>query len=82
MQVAFWSEPLETLLGRLQSSPDGLSGEEAARRNESLRTTRLKPVIDVQPLRLLLAQLRNPIMLIMLSAAGISYFLSDRTDAV
>ncbi|HZH49523.1 MAG TPA: cation-transporting P-type ATPase, partial [Nitrospira sp.] len=82
MPVAFWSETLETLLGRLQSSPDGLSGEEAARRNESLRMTRLRPVTDVQPLRLLLAQLRNPIMLIMLSAAGISYFLSDRTDAV
>jgi Mg2+-importing ATPase len=81
MPVAFWSETLETLLGRLQSSPDGLSSEEAARRNESLHTIRLKPGTDVQPLRLFFAQLRNPIMLILLSAAGISFFLSDRTDA-
>ena len=81
MPVAFWSETPDTLLRRLQSSPDGLSGEEAARRNESLRTTRLKPGTDVQPLRLFFAQLRNPIMLILLIAAGISFFLSDRTDA-
>ena len=82
MPVAFWSETPDSLLRRLQSSPDGLSSEEAARRNELLRATRLKPGTDVQPVRLFFAQLRNPIMLILLSAAGISFFLSDRTDAV
>ncbi len=82
MPLAFWSESLDTLLERLQSSAEGLSGEEAARRNDSLSATRLKPRTDLQPLRFFLGQLRNPIMLILLSAAGISFFLSDRTDAV
>ena len=82
MPLAFWSESLDTLLERLQSSAEGLSGDEAARRNDLLSATRLKPRTDLQPLRFFLGQLRNPIMLILLSAAGISFFLSDRTDAV
>ena len=82
MPIPFWSESLESLLDRLATSREGLSSAEAARRNESLQATRLKPGVDLQPLRFLFSQLRSPIVLILLSAAGISFFLSDRTDAV
>ena len=78
----FWSEPTDALLARLQTKPDGLSGKEAARRHEAARATRLTPSTDVQPLRLFLAQLHSPIMLILLGAAGISFFLADRNDAL
>ena len=36
----------------------------------------------MNPLVLLLAQFRSPIILILVSAAAVSFFLSDRTDAL
>ena len=78
----FWSEPVDDLLRRLQATADGLSGEDAQRRREVARGARLKPSTDVQSLRVLLAQFRSPIILILLCAALVSLFLSDRTDAV
>lgn len=47
-----------------------------------MAAVRLKPHQDLRPLLVLLAQFRNPIILILLFAAVISLFLADRTDAL
>ena len=78
----FWSTPVEALLHRLQTRPDGLRAEEARERQAQYASTRLKPRQDIRPLLALLSQFRSPIILILLFAATMSLFLADRTDAL
>ena len=81
-QEAFWSLPAEDLLARLRSTPEGLAADEARNRLTRYAALRLKPHRDIRPLVLLLAQFRSPIILILMFAAVVSFFLSDRTDAL
>ncbi|MEC4890227.1 MAG: magnesium-translocating P-type ATPase [Nitrospira sp.] len=78
----FWSTPVEALLRRLQTNPDGLSTEEARQRRARYVSIRLKPRQDIRPLLVLLAQFRSPIVLLLLSAAAVSFFLASHTDAL
>lgn len=79
---SFWSRPSGELLDRLHTRPDGLRAEEARERQIRYASSRLKSHRHIQPFLLLLSQLRSPIVLILLFAATVSYFLSDRTDAL
>lgn len=78
----FWSPPLPELLRRLDTSLEGLTSEEAHQRlirfgaNHLRRKSRLRKAV------LLLSQFKSPIVLILLSAAGLSLFLGNATDAV
>lgn len=81
-EVAFWAVPLDELLHRLETKPEGLGSEEAERRRRRLASRRLKPRQDIHPLTVLLAQFRSPIILLLLGSAIISLFLADRTDAL
>ena len=69
------------VLRELQSGPDGLTAAEAARRlagwgpnTISSHRARLLPV--------LWRQLRSPLLALLLSAATVSYFVGERSDAV
>ena len=78
----FWSVSGDDLLRQLQSSAQGLAGDEAARRlgaNGASRTGGRRPT---GPLVLLLSQFKSPIILILLFAVGLSFFLRDVTNAV
>ena len=79
---AFWSLPANDLLARLGTSPEGLRTEDAQERQSRYASLRLKPHQDIQPLLVLLAQFRNPIVLILLFAATVSFFLASHTDAL
>jgi len=78
----YWAVPEDELLCRLQTGPDGLGAEEAQRRRAHYASSRLKPHQDIRPLQVLLSQFRSPIILILVFAAIVSLFLSDRTDAL
>ena len=78
----YWTIPADELLVRLQTRPDGLRAEEAQQRQAQYASARLKPRQDIRPLYVLLSQFRSPIILILLFAATMSLFLSDRTDAL
>ncbi|BFU94807.1 MAG: hypothetical protein NTNFB02_15290 [Nitrospira sp.] len=79
---SFWSMPCAELLDGLQTRPEGLRTEEARERLMLYASSRLKLHRRAQSFLLLLSQVRNPIVLILLFAAAVSFFLSDRTDAV
>src|SRR5262249_47780721 len=70
----------EEVLERLASSAAGLSAEEAAR-----RLGRFGPNALSRPrgaaLRILLRQLRNPLLGLLLVATAVSFGVGDRTDA-
>ena len=78
----FWNLPAGALLAQLQSQPEGLAAEEARTRRARYAGFRLNPNRDIRPLVLLFAQFRSPIILILMFAAIVSFFLSDRTDAL
>ena len=68
-------------LAGLGSRPDGLSAAEA---EERLRTAGPNAIRShhAQPLAVLGRQLRSPLLLLLLAAATVSFFVGERSDAV
>ena len=63
------------------SAPDGLTTAEATERLEVIGPNTLR-THKAQPLRLLARQLRSPLLLLLAVTATLSFFLSDRSDAI
>jgi Mg2+-importing ATPase len=78
----FWSQPLETLLASLRSTPNGLSTAETRQRQELYGPNLLETKEKVTALRLFLNQFKSPIILILLFATGLSALLKDWIDAL
>lgn len=78
----YWNEMPEELFTALQCSAQGLTTQEAEHRLEEIGLNLLKPKKQVTRLNLFLNQFKSPIVLILLSAAIISAFVRDWTDAV
>jgi P-type Mg2+ transporter len=79
---SFWAVPAADLLAQLGSTSAGLTGSEAAARLAGAGANQLRPRKRTDELTLLLAQFKSPLILILLFAAGLSYFLHDRADAL
>ncbi len=80
--LAFWSAPPAELLQRLQTRPLGLTNDDAQQRLTRYGSNLLKPKKRSDALTLLLAQFKSPLILILLFAAGLSFFLHDPADAL
>ncbi len=80
LPLAFWSVSASELLQHLQTTPQGLTNQEAQRRLAGARAHLLKPAKRTDTLTLLLVQFKSPIILILLFAAGLSLFLHDAAD--
>lgn len=78
----FWSLPESDLIERLRPTPEGLSSEQAEKRAESNRKNLLKPPIETDWIPILLSQFKSPIIVILLFAAVLSFFLSSPVDAL
>jgi len=78
---AFWSIPAPELFRQLQTTPQGLTSNEAEQRIARYGFNLLKPKKRSDTLSLLIAQFKSPIILILLFAAGLSFFLHDPADA-
>jgi Mg2+-importing ATPase len=78
---AAWAEPQADLLARLQSTPDGLSTTEAQERLQQHGRNRLRRPVARSPLRVLAAQFRSPLVLILVFAAVVSLATGDLLDA-
>ncbi len=77
----YWNQPTERLLTALDSSPQGLSGEEAARRLAQVGPNALKPQRDLTAWRTLASQFSSPLVLILIVAALISAVVQEWVDA-
>ncbi|MFC5404670.1 cation-transporting P-type ATPase [Cohnella soli] len=78
---SFWSLPTEEVMERLETTSEGLTQNEAEQRFIRFRSDMLKPRKRMETLLLLLSQIKSPIILILLFAAGLSFFLRDSIDA-
>ncbi|MFZ1980053.1 MAG: magnesium-translocating P-type ATPase [Smithella sp.] len=79
---AYWSVTQRDLLTGLGTKPEGLSSPEAKQRLMDYGANLLKPPKRSDTLSLLLAQFKSPIILTLVFAAGLSFFLQDPIDAV
>jgi P-type Mg2+ transporter len=78
---AFWSVSAADSLQMLQTEKEGLSSVEARQRLARYGANLLKPRKRSDAWTLLLAQFKSPIILILLFATGLSFFLRDPADA-
>ncbi len=80
--VPFWSLAASDLLAQLGTNLQGLQDAEARRRLRQAGADGLKARPRLETLTLLLAQYKSPIILILLFAAGLSFFLRDNADGL
>ena len=78
----FWNLPADQVLGKLQSTLQGLSNEDAKERLNKYSSNSLKQKQKSHTLTLLLNQFNSPIILILIVAAILSSFLEDAIDAI
>lgn len=79
--LPFWSLGKADLPDYLKTPDVGLSGNEAARRLSVYGANRLRPQKRSDVLSLLIAQFKSPIIIILLFATGLSFFLHNIADA-
>ncbi|MDD5579676.1 MAG: magnesium-translocating P-type ATPase [Methylobacter sp.] len=77
----FWSISADQQLKLLAATPQGLANEEANRRIKRYGANRLNNKKQTGNLRLFLAQFKSSIILILLFATGLSFYLHDQVDA-
>jgi P-type Mg2+ transporter len=71
----------DSVLEALDSGPQGLSSEEAARRLQEVGPNALVSH-GARPVAILLRQLRNPLLILLVTTAVVSAFVGERTDAI
>jgi Mg2+-importing ATPase len=77
----FWSLPAGELQQRLDTGPGGLTTAEAKHRFGIYGPNRLRPAKRTDAFTLLLAQFKSPLILILLGAVILSFFLGEPVDA-
>ena len=78
----FWSVSAEQALRNLNTTPDGLMTPEASERLERYGPNLLKSRRRMGSFTLFLSQFKSPIIIILLFAAVLSFFLEDRVTAL
>ena len=81
-QTGFWSVPAAEMLAHLDASVEGLSSEDASRRLARHGANLLKPHARSNAFTLMLGQFKNPIIVLLLFATGLSFFLHDPVNAL
>jgi len=82
LSPAFWSVSVTEMLRILESKKKGLTGSEAKKRLKLYGSNLLKPKKQSDALTLLISQFKSPIILILLIATVLSFFLHDPVDAL
>jgi Mg2+-importing ATPase len=78
----FWNISADDMLKSLDSAKNGLTGIEAKKRLSIYGANQLKPKKRSNLLTLIVSQFKSPIILILLIATGLSFFLRDPVDAI
>jgi len=77
----YWSMPIRTVFEDLKTSHKGLSEEEAEKRLLIYGLNEIKKERKSSPIRILLRQFANALVLVLLAATAVSYFLGDMVDS-
>jgi Ca2+-transporting ATPase len=74
--------PVEQVFDRLKSTPQGLSGEESARRLSEFGPNELQSAARISPWQILLEQFKNVLVIILLIATLLSLFLGHGIESI
>ena len=77
----FWNSSIAQQFQQLTATRQGLTNEEAKLRKKRYGVNRLNNKKEVGNVQLFFAQFKSSIILILLFATGLSFFLHDRVDA-
>ena len=80
--IKYWSVSADDLLKQVRSTTDGLTNEEAKHRLDTYGPNLISPKKGYNFSRLLWAQFKNPIILILVFAAVVSFFLHDTSTSI
>jgi P-type Ca2+ transporter type 2C len=78
----FHALSIESALSRLHSSPEGLTAEEAGRRLAEYGPNELQAAHRITAWEVLFAQFKNVLIIILLVATALSFFLGHQLEAV
>jgi P-type Mg2+ transporter len=78
---SFWNVSATELLGRLHVTASGITTDEARKRIAGYGPNRLRPKKRSDVFTLLLVQFKSPIVIILILATGLSFFLHNPVDA-
>jgi Ca2+-transporting ATPase len=81
-QTLWYTMPVEEVWKQLETSPEGLSREEAARRLERYGPNTLKEEKRISPWELFLGQFKNFLIILLIIATVVSVFLGETLDAI
>jgi P-type Mg2+ transporter len=79
---SFWSISVAEMFKKLETAKEGLTSNEAKKRLTFYGSNLLKPKKRSDVFTILLAQFKSPIILILLFATVLSFFLRDPVDAI
>jgi len=79
---AFWSLPVADTLQQFGATTEGLKTDDASQRLARCGSNVLKPQARSNALMLLLGQFRNPIVILLVFATALSFFLHDAVNAL
>lgn len=77
----YWSIPIDQVFQKLRTSASGLSEADAKQRLDKLADGK-SDHHDFHSLHLFIDQFKSPLILMLLFAAGLSYYLEDHADAI
>jgi Mg2+-importing ATPase len=81
-EAGFWSIPATGMFEQLGATADGLGTADAQRRLVQYGANLLKPETRSNAVTLLLGQFKSPIIVLLLFATGLSFFLHDPVNAL
>jgi P-type Mg2+ transporter len=81
-QASFWSIPPSDVFRKLQTTAAGLTDDEAGKRLKQYGSNLLGPTNKSDTPALLVAQFKSPIIIILIIAGVLSYFLGDPINAL
>ena len=82
LKRSFWALPMSEVLDVLATSRNGLTDEAAEERQQVFGKNALPHAARLTKLRILLRQLKSPLLLLLSVAAAITFFLQDYKDAL
>jgi Ca2+-transporting ATPase len=80
--MPFYTLSIESAFSRLESSPEGLTSAEAARRLAEFGPNELQAAHRVTPWQILFEQFKNVLIIILLIATTLSFFLGHGLEAI
>jgi Mg2+-importing ATPase len=78
----FWNKSAQELFSSLGTSSSGLNGDAVNERLTEYGLNLLKPKKKIDSIHLLFTQFKSPIILLLIFASVLSFFLHDQIDAV